>query len=107
METVLRPPDDEGHFNTINFNNIIDFIPIENNADAFGIGSIITEVSSGNNEEKKQEIQQEVRPQIDLETAVTPVQMREIFIAIPNQSIILPSNLPTTTFNTNSNITID
>ena len=100
VQNVPKPPRQEAHASTINFDDIVDFIPIENNPEAFDILSIIDEVASDKNDKKNQEIQPETAPPMNSENAVTPVQMREILVQMPKENVTLAQNPTTTTSNT-------
>ena len=44
VATVSKPPAEE-NFQTLNFEEIVDFVPIDNNAEDFNIGNIIQQVA--------------------------------------------------------------
>ena len=66
--TITKPNPEEGQLSTINFNEIVDFVPIDNNAQDFDIGTIIQQV-----EDIEKHPQNSINIQLTSENAVTPI----------------------------------
>ena len=78
VEPVATTSKAQNEYSTINFEDIVDYIPIENNADDFNIGTIIAEVNNP-------------KGPICSENAVTPANPQQSAMQILKENIQVPT----------------
>ena len=106
--TALNTTENDTALGTINFNDIVDFVPIANNANDFDIADLISEVAKEPEENPPQNVN--VQREIASEQAVVPkyigeTQNKNQPLAIPNIALPNAQFTPPTTTNQTLNYT--